>query len=243
MSFQIQADLNQAHEQTMSLWEKLTKPDSRRLRILSEKTMTDTVRYYGDDTLSSKCYAASDTGFLYGDELKAGFVGVSDWNGSIRITAVVSFFIETHIGNDPAYNEDVRKFAREIVLFKCYSLVSRAGINVCRVAANTYGGIQTARGRRAFDYSRPDGGLSAEDLRPGPFNIPAFSVADVMLSNDGRASELRTFSQACYDVPESQERSSMSDWCTAWTGQKYEVAARITGDLDCVTEMEMRYKI
>ena len=246
MAFQITGDLNQAHDQAMALWKKIGEKQERSLLVFSEKatSLGATVRYWGDHTLSEKCHLERGTGFLFGDELLEKNVGVTAWNGSIRITGVVAFYAETHSGTDTAFDPEVRAFAREIAVFKCYSLVSRAGRNVCHVAATTYGGAWNGREKFPFDYSRKDGGLDLNKMRGlSMYGLPAMSLADLKLKDDWIATELNTYSKDCYHIAEAEEREWMSASCTIWNGRRLEVAGKITGQHDCITDMEMRQAV
>ena len=244
MAFVITGDLNQAHDQALALWKKIGEKQERNLLVFSEKvaSLGATLKYWGDHTLSEKCRLERGTGLLFGEELLEGKVGVTAWNGSIRITGVVAFYAETHSGTDTKFNPDVRAFAREIAVFKCYSLVSRAGRNICHVAANTYGGAWNAGQAFPFDYSRLDGGLDLNKMR-GPFGLPAMSLADLKLRDVEIATELSAYSKDCYHIPEAQEREWMSASCTTWDGRRLEVAGKITGRHDCFTDMEMRQAV
>lgn len=111
MAFIIEGNLNEAHEQALSLWDKMTKPQDRRLFVTMENTLSQTLRTYGSDTLSSKCHIIQEGGYSVDEVLPPHKTGLCMWLGSIQITGVVSIYLETHPVGGANFDQDVREFA------------------------------------------------------------------------------------------------------------------------------------
>ncbi|MGB0505563.1 MAG: hypothetical protein ACPGGK_05150 [Pikeienuella sp.] len=248
MSWVITGDVNKAHEQAMDLLGDLTKTQKRTLSVITNSSLSEKVRCYGVDTYSGMCSTVRDSAFVPDEVLPKKNSGITAWKGTKRITGVTSFYIVTNDGNDNRFDANVRPFSKEIVIFRCYSLVSRAGTNVCHVEADRYGGALVGDNVHGFDYERSDGGLAGlmgidMALRPFVFGTSRFkSYAEYRLSGSARSYHLRNYSEDCYDIDGDDERTEMIDSVTAWNGRTYQISAKITGRHHCSTEMVIGYK-
>lgn len=259
MAFAVAAavDLNEAHRQAMDLWRMLNAKQERKLicfvenslnvgngpkiplRDFNPKISKIPLRYYDSFTYSEKCNVLRGSDAAFGDLLDGTSIGYIAWEGSIRIAAVTSFFVDVPLdlaNVEPQY----RKYARNVLIFKCYSLVSRQGANQVVVAARSVGGALVVSEHMApqnvdFDFSRPDGGLSGKNL--------VSSMAEAVLSDAARADDLKNFAKNCFDTDRGDRRQSMSASCVAVNGQSYEIVANISGRFDCITDISIRDKI
>ena len=233
MAFLIEGDLNKAHDQAMAFWATLGATKKRDLRVLADNTTGMPVCYYGTDSYSTKCAMLEGAGALPNDELPAGQTMVLGWSGSIRITAAHAFYVDTSPKDIAKYNADVRSFAREVVVFYVYGLVSRAkGGNTVYVKAERHNGTIRNGSLRGFDYSRPDGGYEAGELAMAHMAAgePYMSNADYRLSDRARHYYVSQFCENCYDIDD--ERIDMTAVADSLGGE-LKVHANITGVNDC----------
>jgi len=190
MPFVVSADLNHAHEQAMNFWKKLTQGQERRLWVTMENQLDQSLKTYGNDTLSSKCEIVEGSGFSLDETLPAGKYGLCSWHGSIRITGVVALYLETHPVGGEFFDEIVRPYAREVVIFKAYSLISRAGKNVVHAEATVRNGAISDGRLLTFDYSKPNGGYDTTQLQVANTPFGNFTSQPAAVAWDGRRYEV-----------------------------------------------------
>jgi hypothetical protein len=235
-------DLNKAHEQALELWAKITEKQERQLTCLFANELEQSIRFYDFDTYSEKCSTVEGMGGIFDDQLPTMKTAMLGWKGHQRIACVASFFVDALSGDDPKYDANIRKYARNVIIFSCYSLVSRQGQNHVVVSAESYGGAFCSfpiGSSFAFDYGKSDGGLSSIKDTYGDLLL---SRAEVALSNDSRHQSLSNFAKQCYAIDRSKRTESFTADCLSVDGRGFEISASISGRFDCTTNIHIRTK-